>query len=140
MHIDNDTLLSAIDAMDRLSNKLNNFDLDKKSQQFADIIYQQEKLRREMLDDHISSEPAWTIILDLFIAKKNRRILTVSSVCIGSYVPATTALRHIGILVNSGYIFRIRDKKDGRRVFLDLSDETSSSVTRYFNECQKRFT
>jgi len=43
--------------------------------------------------EELFGEPAWDILLDLFIAAKERRRVSVTSACIGSAVPSTTALR-----------------------------------------------
>jgi DNA-binding MarR family transcriptional regulator len=61
----------------------------------------------------------------------------VSSLCIAAAVPATTALRWLKTLVQQGIFVRRADPHDGRRVFVELAPETSSSLRRYFAEVGK---
>jgi DNA-binding MarR family transcriptional regulator len=66
-------------------------------------------------------EPAWDMLLDLFIAAEEGKQISVSSLCIASSVPQTTALRWIAILEAEALIMRTPDPIDARRVFLSLS-------------------
>ena len=52
-------------------------------------------------------------------------------------VPATTALRWLGSLVQKGVFIRRADPHDGRRVFVELSPETSAALRRYFAKLGK---
>jgi hypothetical protein len=67
------------------------------------------------------ANPAWNILLDLYIALIENRHISVSSACIGSGAPSTTALRYISALTEAGLIARIEDIHDKRRVFLQLT-------------------
>ncbi|MEJ2411076.1 MAG: MarR family transcriptional regulator [Novosphingobium sp.] len=77
-------------------------------------------------------EPAWDILLDLFIATKERRRVSVTSACIGSAVPSTTALRWITILEKNGFLAREADPGDARRVYVKLSARGYSAMLEYF--------
>ncbi|WP_156839397.1 MarR family transcriptional regulator [Novosphingobium aquimarinum] len=50
-------------------------------------------------NEDLFGEPAWDILLDLFIAEKERRRVSVTSACIGSAVPSTKVSR--SIILNS---------------------------------------
>jgi DNA-binding MarR family transcriptional regulator len=68
-------------------------------------------------------EPAWDILLDLFLARaKGLRPVSITSLCIASAVPSTTALRWIGFMVQEGLLVRDSDPLDRRRVFIHLTD------------------
>lgn len=82
-------------------------------------------------------EPAWDILLDLFIAAKERRAVSVTSACIGSAVPSTTALRWISILESQGLLVRKPDESDGRRFHLSLSQRGYSAMVEYFSASSK---
>jgi DNA-binding MarR family transcriptional regulator len=58
----------------------------------------------------------------------------VSSLCIAAEVPPTTALRWIKSLTDRGLFVRRPDPRDARRVFIELSRETSDAMHRYFRE------
>lgn len=69
----------------------------------------------------IFGEPAWDILLDLFIAWEIGRKIAVSSACIAAAAPGTTALRYIETLTARGLIERHPDPDDRRRIWLRLS-------------------
>lgn len=76
-------------------------------------------------------EPAWDILLDLFIAQAESKDVSVSSACIGSAAPATTALRWLGVLVEEGLITRENDPQDNRRVLVRLTSAGLTAMTRF---------
>lgn len=82
--------------------------------------------------EDLFGEPAWDILLDLFIAAKERRRVSVTSACIGSAVPSTTALRWITILERQGLLVREADPGDARRVYVKLSARGYAAMLEYF--------
>lgn len=74
-------------------------------------------------------EPAWDILLNLFIAGCEGRRLTVAAVCSGAGAPESTALRWITILEKRGIIVR---EGAPNRAFLKLSGAVSGGLTDYF--------
>jgi hypothetical protein len=83
--------------------------------------------------EELFGEPAWDILLDLFIAAKERRRVSVTSACIGSAVPSTTALRWISILERQGFLSREADPGDARRVYVRLSPRGYEAMLEYFS-------
>lgn len=83
-------------------------------------------------DDGLFGEPAWDLLLDLFIAAKERKRVPVTSACIGAAVPTTTALRWLAVLEERGLILREADASDARRVFVRLSTDAYSRMVTYF--------
>ncbi|MCO4091539.1 MAG: hypothetical protein HEQ34_06250 [Sphingorhabdus sp.] len=78
------------------------------------------------------ADPAWDILIDLFIAGEQGRRISVSSACIAAAVPATTALRWVSVLEDNGYISRQPDPNDLRRIFVALTPEVTEKVREYF--------
>lgn len=76
-------------------------------------------------------EPAWDILLDLFIAQAESKDVSVSSACIGSAAPATTALRWLGVLTEEGLIARENDPQDTRRVLVRLTPAGLTAMNRF---------
>lgn len=70
------------------------------------------------------ADASWCMLIDLFIAARTNKLISVSSLCIASQVPQTTALRHIAIMVEKGLIVRQADPNDSRRILLSLSPST----------------
>lgn len=90
------------------------------------------RLREELFGTGIFADPAWDILLDLTAARIERRSVAVSSLCIAAAVPATTALRWIKQLTDHGLLRRVADPDDGRRIFIELSDEAARTMMTYF--------
>lgn len=77
-------------------------------------------------------EPAWDILLELFIAARENRDVSVSGACSASGVPTSTALRSIAVLQERGLIMRDHDPQDGRRSFVRISSAGLAELNRYF--------
>lgn len=87
--------------------------------------------------DDLFGEPAWDILLDLFIAAKERRRVSVTSACIGSAVPSTTALRWITILEKHDLLVREADPGDARRIYVKLSTKGYDAMLEYFGQASR---
>lgn len=83
-------------------------------------------------------EPAWDILLDLYIAHADQKPVSVSSACIGSLAPATTGLRWLGVLTDCGLVKRMHDPEDQRRVLVVLSERGLAAMDRYFETAKRR--
>ncbi|MCW1429738.1 winged helix DNA-binding protein [Novosphingobium sp. JCM 18896] len=79
--------------------------------------------RNRVLDSSLFADPAWDMLLDLYICHAQNRPETISDACVASGVPPTTALRWISILESRNLVERSRDPKDRRRTFLHLTPE-----------------
>lgn len=90
---------------------------------FARALLAGRRERVRMLAGVDLGEPAWDILLDMFISTEEGRRVSVSGACVVCSVPPTTALRQVGLLVEAGYLERVPDANDRRRVFLRLSEE-----------------
>lgn len=90
------------------------------------------RLRDKHFPSDLFSDPAWDMLLDLMVARIDRLPVSVSSLCIASAVPATTALRWIKTMTEAGLFERRSDPSDGRRVFIALSDESAQAMHAYF--------
>lgn len=100
--------------------------------QFIRRIIRQRQLRAHFFDAALFADPAWDMLLDLSAARAENKQVSVTSLCIASGVPPTTALRWIGQLTAAGLIERIEDETDRRRAFLALSDRAAEAMARYF--------
>lgn len=95
-------------------------------------VIRQRRLRDELFDAELFADPAWDMLLDLYAARLDRTRVSVSSLCIAAAVPATTALRWIKTLTETGLFERKADLHDARRIFVQLSDEATTGMHRYF--------
>ena len=77
-------------------------------------------------------DPAWDMLLDLTAAHGEGAQVSVTSLCIAAGVPATTALRWLTQMVESGIFVRVPDPADKRRAFIALSDRSLTAMAGYF--------
>lgn len=93
-------------------------------------IIRTRKLREQHLGSGLFADPSWDILLDLYASRLEGRRVSVSSLCVASAVPATTALRWIKNLEVRGLITRHADPADGRRMHMEISDDAAARVTK----------
>lgn len=86
-------------------------------------IYRQRRVRDRVFGAQADTfgDPAWDILLDLCASSEPRKRISVSSACIAARVPPATALRHLARLVEQGFVERLADNVDRRRVFVQLT-------------------
>lgn len=103
--------------------------------ELATMLYKERRDRDLMLPEAKTfwSEPAWDMLLDLFIATEEGREVNVKGACIGACVPSTTGLRWIAQLVKARMIWRGIDPFDGRKGTLGLTRETMAGMRRYLD-------
>lgn len=87
--------------------------------------------RQEYFPRFVPSDPVWPMLLDLYVHTAEDRLVSVTDACIAARVPNTTALRHIGELVEQGAVERMPDLRDRRRTNLKLAPPTFASMSRY---------
>ena len=97
-----------------------------------------ETRRRDLAGGALFGDSAWYMLLDLLLAKLENRQVSVSSACIGSGSPMSTAMRLVRRLVDSGILHRLPDQKDGRRDFLVLDGEMEKLMLEYLCETNSR--
>lgn len=97
-------------------------------------IIRQRQLRARFFDGDLFGDPAWDMLLDLTAARAEHARVSVTSLCIASGVPPTTALRWIGQMIDAGLLERVEDETDRRRAFITLTDKASDAMARYFGE------
>ena len=99
----------------------------------AAAIYKARRDRAVQFAPHgnLFADPAWDMLLDLFIGREIGREVSVKAVCAAAAVPATTALRWLHLLDRSGLVDRRADPHDRRRVRVRLSDDAHAMMTRW---------
>ena len=79
------------------------------------------RLRKQFMPAAWFSEGPWNILVDLFENEHCGRVVSITDACIAADVPMTTAIRHIGQLLEADLVHRSPDPKDARRAFLRLT-------------------
>jgi len=98
--------------------------------EFARLLIAERRLRDGLLGADLFGEPAWDMLLDLFVAHEERESVSVSSLCVAAAVPATTALRWINTLVQNDMAIRRHDPTDGRRIWIELAPHVVAEMRR----------
>lgn len=90
-------------------------------------------LRRQLVGaDECFGEPAWDILIDLFIHEAQGRAVSTSSACIASGLPTSSAQRLLQRLCDARLLVREADRDDGRRTHIRLSPDLAHRLTAYF--------
>lgn len=97
------------------------------------MIIRQRQMRASFFKRGLFSDPAWDMLLDLTAAQIEGIRVSVTSLCIASGVPDTTALRWINVMIDEGLFKRVNDKNDKRRVFIELTSKAVTAVDGYFH-------
>jgi hypothetical protein len=100
------------------------------------LRHRQERAR--FFDKELFADPAWDMLLDLTAARAEDTQVSVTSLCIASGVPPTTALRWVKQMVALKLFERRGDPEDKRRAFIALSDKAAEAMARYFAFCEER--
>ena len=89
------------------------------------------RARASFLPKELMGEPVWDMLLDLFIAACESKRISVSSACIASGVPPTTALRHLVKMEQYGLVERTEDDTDGRRIYVAISPGARQAISEW---------
>ncbi len=103
----------------------------------ATSIYQARRSRAKHLPADLFAEPAWDMLLDLFISAVERRRISVTSLCYASDVPPTTALRWLTALEKQSLVERVAHPQDRRVNEIVLTREGHRKVRAALEEWQK---
>jgi hypothetical protein len=90
--------------------------------------------RRRTARGELFEWPAWDMLLDLAAVRAEGTHLSVSSVCISSGAPQSTALRKLAALERANLVQRYAHGTDGRRVCVALTDEALELVHKTIDE------
>jgi len=105
---------------------------------FAKCLLALRRKRDSALPGIEFGEPAWDMLLDLYVQHVEGKKVCVSSLCAAAAVPATTALRWIDAMVGSGLFIRSNDPQDRRRVHVDLAPALLAAIEIFLAEARER--
>lgn len=106
----------------------------KEALEIARRSYNNRRSRCNFFDSkNLFGEPAWDILLDLFIRQASSERVLVKSACIGAAAPATTALRWLNVLEEQGLLSIAIDPEDRRSKLVSLTPRGFESMLRYLH-------
>lgn len=109
------------------------FDRQDDRERLARIILKGRQQRLASFPAVPFGEPAWDMILQLYIADCVGQSVDVSSLCGSTGVPKTTALRYLDKLEELDLVERRADDVDGRRIFVELRQGLRSQAERWLD-------
>jgi CheY-like chemotaxis protein/DNA-binding MarR family transcriptional regulator len=86
------------------------------------FLMELQEARRSIFGEATLADAAWEMLAELMLAKLTGRRIAVTSLCLASKGPVTTALRRIDDLIAAGLAVRTRDDSDRRRSYVELSE------------------
>ena len=107
---------------------------DEKLATIAASIYRSRQRRGGYFDTALFGEPAWDMLLDLFIAKVRGARVSTTSLCLAASVPQATGLRWVGELVKAGLARRYRAPDDARLKLVEITPQGYRLMRRYLAE------
>jgi len=94
----------------------------------ARTLLAERRARSRHLPAELFHEPAWDMLLALFVAQHERRVMNVKTLVGHSDAPATTSQRWIDHLAKLGLIDRVVDMVDRRRIEVQLSESGDAAL------------
>lgn len=103
----------------------------------ASELYRARRRRKRFFPPELFGEPAWDLLLDLFIARLHNKRVSVTSACYAADVPSTTALRWLGILADRNLIERFDSKTDQRVTWVRLTNYATKLMHEFLADMAK---
>lgn len=100
----------------------------------AQAVYRARQRRGEFFDDKLIGEPAWDMLLDLFIHSVRGQVVSTTSLCIASCAAPTTALRWIAVLEQADLVERRPDAVDDRLKLVHLTPKGFKAMRRWLTD------
>ena len=107
----------------------------------VDFARRMERARHEralFISPEFFGEPGWSLMLDLYIAHHEGRVVNTSGACFGAAIPQTTGLRWIEKLAVAGLIVRHPHPQDTRFVMIELSEDGLARMTALLTHVRAR--
>jgi DNA-binding MarR family transcriptional regulator len=94
----------------------------------AEALLGARRHRGEMLGAQLFADPAWDMLLALFVAAERGEAFSVSRLCSAASVPQTTALRWLEQMEQNRLILRTADAADARRTLISIAPEAREKM------------
>jgi hypothetical protein len=105
---------------------------------FARRLARARQERERFFPSELLGEPGWSLMLDLFVAHHEGRMVNTSGACFGANVAQTTGLRWLDKLDAAGLITRRPHPQDTRFVMIALSPDGVARMTAVLATFQAR--
>jgi DNA-binding MarR family transcriptional regulator len=92
------------------------------------------RLREETLGANLFADPAWDLLLHLYVETAAGRQVAISGLCAAARVRPTTGLRWINLLADAGLLEKTGDPGDARRVFVGFAPGAEDRIHRLLTQ------
>lgn len=92
------------------------------------------KVRGHHFTARLFADPAWDMLLDLYVTGERQRPVAVSELGLAADIPPTTALRWVEKLQTERLIQRVRDPADARRKHVRLTPSAKMAMDDYLRQ------
>ena len=96
--------------------------------------YRLRRRRDQEFGPKLFGEPAWDLLLDLYIAASDPRLVSVVSASMAASVSTQDTTRWLTILEEQGLVERFESGTDGSRAIVTLSQTAFDQMTRLLDE------
>jgi DNA-binding MarR family transcriptional regulator len=86
------------------------------------------KMRDSVLGGDLFFDPAWSILLELYLHHRQRTAVSITALCIAAGVPSSTGLRWVTLLERRNLVARDPDPFDRRKIYARLTDDGIKKV------------
>ena len=104
----------------------------------ASMVLEERRTRRHFLPGELFHEPAWDMLLALFVSRDARLPMNIKALVSMSDAPVTTSQRWIEHLHKLKLIDRVIDPTDRRRVEISLSHTGDQAMKAYLRALKRR--
>ncbi len=84
--------------------------------------------RSKALGDIVKTDATWNMLAELLRSRITRRRISVTSLCLASRGPVTSALRRLDQLLADGLVTYSLDPQDRRRKYIELTAEGANRM------------
>lgn len=102
--------------------------------EFVSQFIRTRRKRKSLFSNNLFSDPAWDILLQLFLADLRGQRMAITDVARATSIPTATTIRWIETLERKGWALRVPDRADRRRVFAQLSTRGSAAMHGWLND------
>jgi hypothetical protein len=112
---------------------------DDKLATVARSIYRTRRRRLHYFDQSLFADPAWDMMLDLFINKVGASRVSTTSLCLAAGVAQATGIRWVQLLEEQGLLRRFKAPDDGRLVLIEITPHGYRLMRQCLTESVTRF-
>ena len=100
----------------------------------AQCILQRRQRRNDLFNRDIFGEPAWDMLLTLFVRDSSGASSTAVQLVTAAETAPSTGVRWLGYLEKEGLVTRRRHPLDHQTEFVELTDRARDSLERYLGD------